>query len=129
MNLPVLREKSPLSLSSFFDNDSLFDRLFDDFDRFFGTNCYTDESGDCIYQLEVPGYNKDNINVELSDGVLTIKGDREVKDKNYVGHSKIHKRLSVGGDVSDAEANVQDGILTIRLKYPEPAPGKQIEVK
>ena len=60
---------------------------------------------------------------------MTIKGDREVKDKNYVGNSKIFKRLEVGLNVTDAEAKVKDGILTVELKYPQPEPGKQIEIK
>jgi HSP20 family molecular chaperone IbpA len=131
MNLPIKR-KSGL-LDRFFNNESLFDfdpfeNLTEQFGRFFGPCCYTNEGGDVIYQIEVPGFNKDNLKVEISDGILTIRGEREVKDKYYAGQSKFFKQLTVG-DISEADAEVVDGILTLTVKRPQKEPGKQIEVK
>lgn len=126
--LPTLfkqRDRVP----SLFDDKFVLENLFDDFDRIFGTNVFTNESGDAVYQLEVPGFNKDNLEVEISDGVLTIKGDRKVKDKNYVGQSSMYKRLTVGSDVEDASAKITDGILTVTLKRAKTEPGKKIEVE
>ena len=76
----------------------------------------------------MPGFNKDNLKVELSNGVLTIQGSREVKDKNYAGKSQIIKRLEVG-EAQDVAAEVRDGILKIVLTYQKPVPGKVVEVK
>lgn len=134
--LPV-NKKSALSKFFDFGSDSfdLFDNMTETFDKFFGECgcgcCHADVDGNVVYQMEVPGFNKDNLKVEVADGCLTIRGNREVRDKNYVGKSQIHKRLTVG-DVEDAEAEVKDGILTLKLRYPktEPSePAKQIEIK
>jgi len=125
--LPVKKQKGTLSRLFDLDSSFLFDRISEDFDRFFGTNCYADEDGNTVYQLEVPGFNKDNLKVDIADGVLTISGDRQVQTKNYAGQSRIFKRLSVG-EIEDAEATVTDGILTLKLKYPKENQ-KQIEVK
>jgi HSP20 family protein len=118
MNLPALRNE--------FD---LFNLFSDDFDRFFGSNSYRLESGDVIYELEVPGFNKDNLEIELSDGVLTIKGKRKLKEPGKANESHLYKQLTVGAEVVDADAEIKDGILYVTLKYPETQPGKQIEVK
>lgn len=128
-NLPILFKRLGLK-NPFFESGDMttLEHVFEDFDRFFGPNCYTNEDGDCIYMIEVPGFNKDNLSVELSDGILTIKGDREVKDKHYAGNSKIFKQLTVG-EAEDATAKIEDGILTLTVKYPKPEPGKQITVE
>jgi len=132
--LPVLRKKRdslPSLFNRFLDPDlDPFENLSEQFDRFFGNCCHTDEDGNVIYQVEVPGFNKNNLKVEVADGILTISGEREVKDKYYAGQSKFHKRLTVG-EIEDADANVTDGILTLTLKYPKPEVEevKAIEVK
>lgn len=101
------------------DFDSIWDSFFDEFDSAFGNCCYENDEGDVIYELEVAGFNKDNISVEVADGILEVKGDRELAEGvNTVGHKAIHKRLSVG-NVENAEAVVKDGILKITLKYPK----------
>lgn len=107
---------------------SLLDGVFEDFDRIFRPCCYINKAGDGIYQVEVPGFNKDNLTVELSEGVLTVRGNREVKN-NYAGTSKLCKRLTVG-DAEDIKAEVKDGILTLTVKQRECcSPKETIEVK
>ena len=107
----------------------VFDNFFEDFGRHFGSAVYQDEDGNGVYELEVPGFNKDNLKCELSNGVLTIQGSREVKDKNYAGKSQILKRLEVGGEAQDVAAEVRDGILKVVVTYTKPVPGKVVEVK
>ena len=130
--LPVKFKRKLFGLDKLFDLDSfdLFDNMSEEFDKFFGSTCCQIDNveGTAIYQMEVPGFNKDNLKVEVAEGVLTISGKREVKDKDYVGNSQISKRLTVG-DVEDAEAEVKDGILTLKLKYPKPAPPPEVETK
>jgi HSP20 family molecular chaperone IbpA len=99
--------------------DSIWDNFFNEFDSAFGNCCYENEDGDVIYELEVAGFNKDNIKVQVSDGILEVKGERMLADgERTVGKRSIHKRMSVG-DVKEAEAIVKDGILTIKVKYPK----------
>lgn len=97
--------------------DNVWDRFFDEFDSIFSDMSFENESGDIVYKIEVPGFNKDNISVQVSDGILEIKGERKVGEgERIVGQKSLYKRMSVG-DVEDATAIVVDGILTVTLKY------------
>lgn len=131
---PVFKSKAWLP-SVFRDNslDDLMDGFHKDFNRLFNSDRILDgeslsecrdENGLVVYALDVPGFNKDNLSVEVADGVLTISGESEVRKENSYGRSEIFKRLTVG-DVVDAKAFIKDGILTVKLEYPS----KEIKVK
>ena len=113
--------------------DSLFDwnpfesLKLDFFDMFEDAVTYFDDEKNVVVELEVPGFNKDNIEIELSGGVLNIKGEREVKTECYVGRKSINKRYSIG-EYTDATATVNDGILKVVITTPSEEK-KSIEVK
>ena len=91
---------------------------------------------DDSYELDVdlPGFKKDEIKVQLKDGYLTLsaaKGlDKDQQDKqgNYIRRERYAGTMSrsffVGEDVSqeDIHAKYEDGIL--RLSVPKKAPKK-----
>lgn len=109
------------------DFDNLWNDFFGDIDQVFGECCYENDEGDVVYNIEVPGFSKEDLNVEVGDGILEVKGERSIREgERFAGKRSIHKRLTVG-DVHDAVAVVKDGILTLTLKYPK-ADVKQIEV-
>ena len=97
------------------------------------------ETGDeIIVKAEVPGLAKDQIHVEVENGVLTLHGERkferEVKEENYHRvertYGAFHRSFSLPGSV-DAEkvrAEMKDGILEVRLGKREQAKPKQISV-
>ena len=84
--------------------------------------------------IDLPGFKKDEISVELKDGYLTInaaKGlDKDQQDKqgNYIRRERYAGAMSrsffVGEDVAqeDIHAKYEDGIL--RLSVPKKAPKK-----
>jgi len=113
--------------TNFFDNP--FGSLFSDFQTVFndGVVTYLDDDKNYVIELEVPGFNKDNIAVELAGGILTVSGKREVKTECFVGCKEINKRYTVG-DFQDATAAVENGILRITIKTPT-AETKKVEVK
>lgn len=83
---------------------------------------HTDESTVCI--MDLPGYNKKNLNVELKEGVLTISGKRSIEIKGLsspVKNHSISKSYTIGYkyDEEKIKAEVSDGILTITLPYKE----------
>lgn len=85
------------------------------------------------YELDIdlPGFKKDEINVELKDGYLSInasKGlDKEQKDKEgryirqerYVGSCSRSFYVGDNTDAKDVSAKFEDGIL--KLSLPKPA--------
>ncbi len=131
-------------------NYSLFDDLFRDdfFDKKMPTLMKTDikEMKD-KYQLEVdlPGYKKENINLELEDGYLKIsakvenKKDESDEEANYIHKERYYgectRSFYVGEDIKEEEisAEFNNGILKIdvpKKEIEETAPEKrQIEIK
>lgn len=129
-------------------NYSLFDDLFRDdfFDKKMPTFMKTDikELKD-KYQLEVdlPGYKKENINIELEEGYLKISAKVEEKkddeDSNYLHKERYYgectRSFYVGEDIKEEEisAEFNDGILKIDIpkkEEEETVPEKrQIEIK
>lgn len=91
---------------SLFDTSIMDDFFKPTFNTFFECNCKTDDDGNAVLEIEVPGFNKDNINVEVGENILSISGETETR--------KLFKRYSIG-DVEDINAHIQDGILTITL--------------
>lgn len=90
---------------------------------------------------ELPGLDEKNIEVKLSDGGLTIKGEKkEEKEEKKMGfHLKERHfgsfertfRIPEGVDPDKIEAAFKKGVLTVTLpKKPEAQkPAKKIEVK
>lgn len=111
---------------SIFRESDTFGSLMNDFDNIFSCDdrCSTNERGDVIYTLDVPGFNKDNLKVEVAEGILTISGESEVRKKSSYGRGRIMKRFEVGR-IEDAEAVIKDGVLTVTLKYPS----KEVNVR
>ena len=82
---------------------------------------------DKAYEItaELPGLDEKNINVQVSNGVLTIKGEKteekEEKKKDYhlserrYGSFRRSFRLPDGVDADKIDAKFQKGVLTLTL--------------
>lgn len=98
-----------------------------------------DRADKVIVKAELPGVKKEDIEISVTGGVLTIKGERkveeEVKDEEYYCCERFqgtfYRAIQLPTDVEreKIEANYADGILEITLpRVPEVKP-KKIEVK
>jgi HSP20 family protein len=98
-----------------------------------------DRADKVVVKAELPGLKKEDIEISVAGGVLTIKGERkveeEVKDEDYYCCERFrgtfYRAIQLPTDVETEkiEANYADGILEITLpKVPEVKP-KKIEVK
>jgi HSP20 family protein len=75
--------------------------------------------------LALPGYKKDDVNIQLKDGYLVISSEfektNEEKNENYVKKefmkSSFEKSFPLPEDVNDEniEASMEDGVLSITL--------------
>ncbi len=92
--------------------------MTEDFDNIFGERYVKVAEGVYIVQFEAPGFNRNNLTVEIDNGFATIKGERELNQENHSGQSRISKRFTVG-EPKDVKATVKDGIFTLTLKYSE----------
>lgn len=90
-------------------------------------------------RAELPGIKEEDIEVEISDGVMTISGDKkeekEEKDEGYYyreSHSGSFTRsFNLPSDVKEdrAEAGMKNGILFISLPKIEPKKATKVTIK
>ena len=127
-------------LNSFFDMpfSSSFDRAGQ---LFTGWSPPLDlyESGDhLVAVVELPGMRKEDLDISLHDGTLTISGERKRESNNgetaqrterYVGTFRRSTTLPARVDASKVSATYEDGILKVTLPKAEEAKPKQIQVR
>jgi len=105
------------------NDDSLYKQtwnsLWSGMDTFFGDARYKDDDGNTMYEFEVPGFNKDNLKVEITDNVLTISGKRETTDNSHAGAREVFKRMNLGVTSPNIDAVIKDGILYLSFDNPE----------
>ncbi|MEH6471655.1 MAG: Hsp20/alpha crystallin family protein [Halopseudomonas sp.] len=135
-------------------NLTRFNRLFGDtfFDDFYRPMVHksadkppaidvheTDEN--YLIKADLPGIEKDDIEVKLENGILTIKAetlneDKEEKDGKLIRQERhfgqFVRQLSVGSDVDPqaVKANFDNGVLSLSLPKvkQEPPKGMKIDV-
>jgi len=88
--------------------------------------------------VELPGMKKEDIEISLREGTLTIGGERKGQTSNgekaerterYIGKFRRSITLPTRVDADKISATYRDGILTVTLPKAEEAKPKQIEVK
>ena len=94
-------------------------------------------SDNVVAVVELPGMRKEDIDISLHDGTLTISGERKrestgaekaERTERYVGTFRRSIALPTTVDVNKVRASYQDGILTVTLPKAEEAKPKQIQV-
>lgn len=98
-----------------------------------------EEKDDIVIKAELPGIEKDNVEVNLTDHTLTIKGEKkkeeEVKEENYYraerSYGSFLRTLDLPKDVhaDKVKASFKNGILEVRMPKTEEAKAKEIKVK
>ena len=110
----------------------LFD---DDLEDFFVTKpskrgemkCDIYEKGGRVHiELDVPGFNKEDVKVDLDDGILTIAAtkheDKEEKEKNYYRKERLFgsfKRQFNVGNVKENEIDAKFNNGVLKISFPK----------
>lgn len=119
-------------------SNDIFETVFDSWSKipsFPFWNLIKYSKGKYGLEIGLAGYNKENVVVEVKDGVLTIKGKVEDKNVEYVSKGlafrKFVKQFQLANDIIIDEAEMNDGLLKIKLglKNPDKSEGKKIKVK
>jgi len=127
--------------------DRLFETPLMDFNRsaqqFLGgwmpaLDLYEDKEN-VVVRAEVPGMRKEDIEISLHDGVLTLSGERKLEAKSkdaevyrserFVGRFQRTLTLPAPVNADKVNATYSDGILTVTLPKTEEAKPKHIPVK
>jgi molecular chaperone IbpA len=84
-------------------------------------------------ELGLAGFNKKNVKVEYKDGVLSVSGQVDDKEKEYIekglAFRKFYKQFQLRNDVVVDDATMEDGVLTVKLGVNEPEEIKAQEIK
>jgi HSP20 family protein len=137
---------------------ALWDRWFDDFWRHpfpslawrqehwpfaelrsdLGAIDVRDADGEIVVKADLPGVKKDEVQIELTDSTLVIKGERkkeeEIKEEDYVrrerSYGSFSRVIGLSSEVnSDAvKASFKDGVLEVHLPKTEAAKRKPRKV-
>lgn len=130
----------------------LAEGLHRDFDRFvgrvFGESCdggpssypfdVREDENHYYVEADVPGMTKDDVEIALENGVLTITGEKKVGQDHNQDNYHIRERrcgkfsreftLPTAVDESQVSAVMKDGVLTITLNKREEVKPKRISV-
>ena len=128
-----------------------FDDMFDQFESMLGNGGMVQSNyppynirkvGKDKYAIEVAiaGFNKDDVEVEFEDKVLTVRTKKIEKTVEKNGDEIIHKGISqrsfsksftIADDVKVGEAKLKDGLLTINCEkiIPEQKKKKLIPIQ
>lgn len=98
-----------------------------------------EDKDDVVIKAELPGIDKENIEVNLTDNMLTIKGEKkkeeEVKEENYYRCERSYGSFVRSVELPKAvhadkvKASFKNGILEVRVPKTEEAKAKEIKVK
>ncbi|MBI2997026.1 MAG: Hsp20/alpha crystallin family protein [Deltaproteobacteria bacterium] len=98
-----------------------------------------EQKNEIVVKTELPGMSRDDIQINITDNVLTITGEKkkeeEVKEEDYYRRERTYGRFSRALElpkavqIEKAQAIFKNGVLDIRIPKTEEAKRKEIEVK
>lgn len=98
-----------------------------------------EKDGRLVVEMEAPGYTKDDINISIDKGTLSItfeKGEEDEENKKYLhrerkSYSKVSRSFYLGDiDEEDIDASFKNGVLVVSApKKKEIETKKTISIK
>ena len=103
-------------------------------ERTLGVNIREDDEAYVLSAL-VPGLNAEDLNIQILEDVVRIEGEYKADEQDFLVHELPSGsftrtlRLPAPIDADHVEAEVTNGVLTLRLPKAESARPKQIKIK
>lgn len=100
-----------------------------------------ERDGRLVFRAELPGLDKDDVNVEIDGDQLVISGERTESEEQRRGgrvysercYGAFERRITLpeGCDLEDVEASFENGVLEVSIPTPEEAKPqrKRIQIK
>jgi len=121
----------------------LFEEQWPDFPSLLGRDIFTpladvEETDDAyIVDLDLPGVDKDDIDIEVTGRRLVVSGERKEKERTgllrrqtrTVGQFRYEVTLPDEVNGEGVDANLNDGVLHLRVPKTEGGKRRRIEVK
>ena len=122
--------------------DRVFDRLVDYTNNNMNSTGFPPYNirkvGDYGYEIELAlaGFGKDDIEVEVANGVLTIRSVKNNSDESEVLHRgisyrKFNRKYTLADDIIVTGAKLENGLLLVQLEQvvPEEKKARLIDIK
>ena len=123
-----------------------FDRVFDQLQNYVEHNATSTgfppynirKGGDYTYAIEMAlaGFSKDDIEVEVEDGLLTVRSIKEndENDSNMyrgISYRKFNRKFTLADDIVVNDASLENGMLKIDLEriVPDEKKSRKITIK
>ena len=152
-NFPI-KKREDFGVNSFADLENLqreMNRLFDFFPSRWGYEDTSllgsqwapaidifDSKDNLVVKADLPGLNKDDINVSIQENILTISGEKKqelnVKEDDYLRterfYGSFHRAITLPIEVdrTKVQASFKDGVLELILSKKEEAKPQQIKI-
>jgi HSP20 family protein len=98
-----------------------------------------DDDGVTVH-MDVPGLHKENLEIELENDVITVRGERPFPYPREDGQGPVRRiergfgrferslRVPRGLDPEAIQASLSDGVLTLRVPKPDTMRPRRIEI-
>lgn len=128
------------------DMNRVFDRFFDAKStsgngaarRWIPSMDLVESEEELILRADLPGMTRDDVNIEIKDGVLTISGERRAEHQDRAeGFHRVERAfgsfsrslsLPDGIDAGKVEADFKDGVLEVRVPKPEQSQPTRVQI-
>jgi HSP20 family protein len=90
-----------------------------------------------VVEIELPGVKRDHVDIEVADRRISVHGER--KERERVGIlrkrertvGRFHYEVILPGDIDEEgiKADLDEGVLTVRLPKPEREQPRRIEIR
>lgn len=141
--LPTIRKTFDNPLQALREFDRVANRLWDTVEEGVGTASFPvdirEENDQLIVDAELPGYAKDQVDVSVEEGVLTIEAQRPAAEtisdvtvhlhERRTTHRSRRFKLPNTYDTTQVDATLADGVLTLKLAKREESKPRKVEVK
>jgi HSP20 family protein len=99
-----------------------------------------ERDGQLVVRADLPGMSKDDVDVEIADDALIIRGERRQEHEEHrdgfsvceVTHGSFYRRIPLpeGVNTQNAAATFRDGVLEIKMQVPQrEASSRRLEVQ
>lgn len=140
----LIRWDDPFGLSNFHS------QIDDMFSQFFSNpavpaismpsmDVYNEDDKQLVAEIQAPGFDKDDVEVSVNNGVLEIKGEKhhkeEEKDKKRTymvreSNSSFYRRIALPkhADGDNVQAHFENGVLKVSVPFKELPQPKRVQI-
>lgn len=94
-----------------------------------------EEGGAIVVEAALPGVQPNQVDVSFTDNVMTVRANSDVPERDYL-HQEVHpteyqRQIALPADCrfDEASAEVEHGILLVRVPKPRPQPQEKIRIQ